>query len=800
MLALALVFVALSLGVLIALAEVAEHRSLRRELRLEIASTARLSGRVLAAPMWYVNVGNVTAGLEVLLDHDAVVAAVARDAEGTVLAWCTAGAESPNGDRLCGKAGWPSVFDLTAWPRQVEKVHYQQELGPRQEAGELEVFYSERRIAELMRRRVGLGALLFLVALASLTAGIFLATRRAVLTPLERWRQAIRDHRGEGLRKVDWTSADEFGELVREYNERVDEERESRAEIGRRTRMFEDAFESLRRGFCIFDRDFRLVAFNRRYLEILDHSEGSVETGMSLKTLLRANAAKGEYGSASIDAVVIDRLAIAASGEHYRRERDRPDGTVLEVESSPTPDGGFVSLYTDVTQQKALEGQMRHLTLNDPTTGLANRALFHDRLRQALAVADRLGLRLALHLIDVDDFTGLNQLHGRELCDAVLKELAERLRQLVRKSDTAARLEDDRFAVIQQHLPSFDEAALLAHRIVGSLSRAFEIGDQALRLTASIGITVYPDDDRRSRNIMKNAVLALAAAKAEGRHRSRFFVPEVDREVQRRRRFEEELFNGLKNEQFVLHYQPRIDLETGALAGVEALLRWRHPQRGLVHPSEFMALAEDRGLIVPLCEWMLVEACRQRLEWQGLAGGSWRVTVPLSARYFEEGDVVASVQEALEKTALEHRYLEIEVATGALAGGADSAVGEGLHSLRALGVASIVEDFGNGISPLAVLRRLPVDAVKIDRQLVRDCQRDAEAAAILKTVILLGRQLHLRVSAAGVEEVEQLQRLKDEGCHEAQGGVVSPPLASDELGEWLASRVERVATAGTGAD
>lgn len=754
-----------------ALVERAEQGRLRQEIRHKVEQAAQINAGLLAEPIWYVNADSLTAALDILLRDTDIVAAEARDAEQTVLA----------------SSREETSIDLEGFSSRKEPVFFEH-LGLRQEVGELEIYYTEERLDGLRATRLRLYAALYAVLLTALVAAVFLATRRTVTGPLARWRQALSDG-GEGrLRTVDWSSADEIGETIGAYNEKVTQVLAAHSQTEGRLAVLEDAVASLHRGFCVFDRDFRLQAFNQRYVEILKHREGTVKAGMSLSELLRANAANGEYGSANVEAVIIDRLAIAAAGEVYRRERPRPDGSVIEIESTPLPAGGFVSVYTDVTPQKELEGQLRQMTLNDPATRLPNKSLFLDRLRQALALADRAGQRLAVLMLDVDHFGEINDSYGRAAGDAVLLDLSARLRRLVRKCDTLARLDNDRFGMIHQRLDYIDDVALFAHRILGAMSRPFEIGSHSLRLSVSIGITLYPDDDADSRHILKHASLALTAAKAEGRGRYRYFVPETDQAVAERRDLEEELFKGLRKRQFVLHYQPQVDPGTGTVSGAEALVRWWHPERGMLLPADFMKLAEERGLIVPLTEWILEEACRQRGAWQARHGGSvWPVAVNLSARHFEEGDVVGSVEAALEKTELEHRFLEVEVsAEAALA--YPGRVAESLAALRSLGVAAVMDGFGNGASPLNSIRRLPLDGVKLDRKLIGELEAGNQAATIVKAVIALGRQLHLRVGAAGVEETTQLELLRDEGCDQVQGNVFSRPLPGGELSDWVAGR------------
>ncbi len=782
--------VAVSLVVTLSLHELLHYRSLGEDLTSKAAQVAEVNSRVLASSIWFLNVETLKASFLSILEDEDFVAVVVVESDQNVTAWSV---RSGSGI-LDGQGELPQEVDLTGIARSTRPVFFGQP-GRRDEIAKLTVYYTRTSILRRLGRRLVIDAVFLAFVLAASTASLVLALRRTVEPPVAAMTASIRNRRSEeGYHQVDWSYRDELGGLVRELNDMLASEVSTKTERDNRLGLYETALDHIRQGVCIFDRDFRLAAYNRRYAELLGYDESVLQLGTSLSTLLKVNAEKGEYGAASLDALVIDRLAIAAGGERYHRERERSDGTTLEIDSNPLPDGGFVSVYTELTERKEYEKKLRHMTLHDTLTDLPNRALFYDRLRQALMAAERLEHRLAVVMVDVDGFRLVNETQGREVGDFVLRGVAERLRRLLRKSDTVARLEADVFAVIQQHLVSIDQAAFLAHRILGCFARPFETADIALRLTASIGMTIYPDDDRGSEYILRHAHLALHAAKAEGRNRYRYFVPEMDRAVATRRRLEQELFTALREQQFVLHFQPKVDLETGAVVGAEALVRWQHPERGLLAPIEFLQLAEDRGLIVPLTEWILEEACRQRQQWRGVVEG--RMAVNLSALHFSEGDVVESVTAALTKTALDHQLLEVEVTEIALLQN-PGLVAASLQSLRDLGVGAVVDDFGTGYSSMSSLHRFPIDAIKIDRRFVHGFGSDDEASKVVRAVIFLSRKLNLGVVAEGVENEKQLQLLKAEGCSAVQGNYFSPPLTGEEFLSWLEGR-PAAATAGAG--
>lgn len=635
--------------------------------------------------------------------------------------------------------------------------------------------------------------------LAALFGALRLLARNPIEQPLRELADAVRRRRERGRPPIAWHGAPELDELAAEIDTafaaqiaRKSQHAAAEGEARRKLQLLEAAIENLGQGVCVYDHGLRLTAFNWRYLELHDLPRGSVQLGMPLEDLLELNAERGEYGFTSSEAIVADRLALARSGSPHGRERERPDGTILDIQTHPMPGGGFVSTYTDITQRRDYEIQMRHLTLHDVLTHLPNRALFHDRLRQSLKAATASKRRVALLLVDIDRFKEINDTRGHAVGDRLLQEVAGRLSELTRDGDTAATLGGDELAVIQSDLEQVDEAALLAGQILEVLARPYEIDEREVRITVSIGITVFPDDGEHHEQMVRNADLALHAAKAEGRARYRYFVPEMNRQVQQRKALEEALAKALEQgDQLTLCYQPQASLRKGEVVAVEALLRWNHPERGLIPPTEIIPVAEEYGLIAPLTEWVLEEACRRAASWRGGDRQTLRVAVNLSASSFRDERIVAAVEGALRRTELPARLLELEITESAIMENPELAA-KLLGALRELGVSLALDDFGTGYSSLSYLRRFPIDTLKIDRSFVRDLPDSPEAATIVKTIIGLGNSLGLRVVAEGVETSAQISFLRATECDEIQGFHLSPPLPSDTLETWLDAHLSNV--------
>ena len=444
----------------------------------------------------------------------------------------------------------------------------------------------------------------------------------------------------------------------------------------------------------------------------------------------------------------------------------------------------------DVTVRKEMESRLVHLASHDALTGLPNRNLLHDRLGQALISAARHGRAAGALFLDLDRFKVINDSLGHSAGDRLLKVVAKRLQDGVREGDTVARLGGDEFVVILDDMAQPQDAALVAQKILESFVQPFHVevpeagGAQEFFFTTSIGISLYPSDGEDVDTLLKNADTAMYRAKERGGNSYQFFTPEMDLRARKRLSLENALRNALERREFVLHYQPQIDLATQNVIGVEALLRWNHPEQGLVAPADFIPLLEETGLIVPVGEWVLREACAQAKSWRKAGLPPLRMAVNLSARQLRHERFADTVAEALADTGMDPDGLELEITESAVMQQVDVSL-ETLRRIHALGVRLSMDDFGTGYSSLSHLKLLPIDTVKIDRSFVRDIPADENDAAIVQAIIVLARTLRLNVIAEGVETKEQLEFLRVYGCDAMQGYLFSRPLPADEITSLL---------------
>ncbi len=439
-------------------------------------------------------------------------------------------------------------------------------------------------------------------------------------------------------------------------------------------------------------------------------------------------------------------------------------------------------------ERKKVENRLSRLARYDELTGLANRSLFHSSLKDAIAQTGRTEKIGALLLLDLDHFKDINDSLGHPAGDQLLKEVSKRLLETVRATDVVARLGGDEFAVIATNLRDWRGAEVLAEKIIGRLSAPVEVEGREVYTRTSIGVTLFPRDGEDTDHLLKNADMALYQAKNEGRGRHQFYNAELNARAQRRKVVETELRYALTQGAFVLAYQPKVCLETGAVVGVEALLRWPHPELGLISPSEFVPIAEDSGLIVPIGEWVLRAACAQHLAWQDQGLPAIPVAVNLSAVQFRSAHLVDTVRQVVEEIGMDAKQLELEITESMIMDNLESTT-ELLHHLHELGVRLSIDDFGTGHSSLAYLKRFPIDRLKIDRSFVRDVVDDPDDAVIAKTIISLAKNLRLGVVAEGVESEAQLQFLRRHGCEEAQGYYFSRPLAPEAFAKWYRGRM-----------
>ena len=430
---------------------------------------------------------------------------------------------------------------------------------------------------------------------------------------------------------------------------------------------------------------------------------------------------------------------------------------------------------------------VRRLALHDRLTGLPNRTLLHDRLGQELARARREGSMVAVLLLDLDSFKDVNDTLGHPVGDQLLCAVAQRITAAVRATDTLARLGGDEFALVQPQIRQTAEVVALADKILATVARPFDLDGQEIHASTSIGIALFPQDGPDPDTLLKHAELALYRAKAHGRNQFRFFEPAMDEEAQARRRLERELRLALERGEFVLHYQPQLELASGRFVGVEALVRWNHPERGLVLPGAFIPAAEANGLIRPLGAWVLREACRQAKAWRE-RGWDLSVAVNLSPAQLRHSQFLPTIGDALAAAGLEPARLELEITEGVLMENFEQQGDSFLRGLTADGVRLALDDFGIGYSSLAYLKHLPVKTIKIDRSFVRDLGQDPDALALVRAIVTLGHSLRKRVVAEGVENAIQLALLRELGCDEAQGFHIARPLDAEQLENLLATR------------
>jgi diguanylate cyclase (GGDEF)-like protein/PAS domain S-box-containing protein len=472
----------------------------------------------------------------------------------------------------------------------------------------------------------------------------------------------------------------------------------------------------------------------------------------------------------------------------------RRDGVEAAVEDSAAPIHdrrgrviGAVMVFHDVSATRALSFRMAYLAQHDSLTDLPNRTVLDDRLTQAIALAYRHDQKLAVLFLDMDRFKQINDSLGHEIGDRLLRCVAQRLVGCVRGSDTVSRQGGDEFVILLSEVAQASDAAVCAEKILRALSAPYHIDQHNLHLTASIGIVAYPDDGVDAETLIKHADFAMYHAKDRGRNNYQFFEPAMNVRVLERQSLENGLRHALERRQFELHYQPIVDLHTRAISGVEALIRWHHPLRGIILPAQFVPLAEESGLIVAIGRWVLREACRQACAWQDAHLLPMRVAVNISSAELEGKDFVAGVRAALTETGLSPGDLELELTETFLMQGSKSTAAV-LHALKDAGVHLALDDFGTGYSSLSHLKRFPIDTLKIDQAFVRDLASNAEDAIIVGLVIAMGKGLRMRVVAEGVETQEQLAVLQKLGCRHGQGHYFSKPMDAGAVTRFLEQR------------
>jgi len=579
---------------------------------------------------------------------------------------------------------------------------------------------------------------------------------------------------------------DELGILSRSFNRMIGEIASSRQQLidvsAADARMqyarFNAAINNMPQGFVMMDSDARVVVCNERYIEMYGLSHDIVKPGCTLTELLRHRAECGCLVP-DPDRFREDLLASLSIGKMTIRISDTGDGREISVTDQPMPSGGWISVHEDITERRAAQAKISHMALHDALTDLPNRLYFYEQLTSRFVHHER-GQSFAVLCFDLDRFKSVNDTLGHQFGDILLRQLADRMRECLRDGDTLARLGGDEFAILQNNVESPTEISALASRLNAVISTPFDLGGHQAVIGVSIGIAVGPADAKDAEHLMQNADMALYRAKNDGRGIYRFFEREMDTRMQERRALELDLRKALADREFELYYQPIINLKKNVVCGFEALLRWNHPDRGLVPPLDFIPLAEETELIVPIGEWVLREACQEATRWPA----DISVAVNISVAQFKTQNIVQVVTRALADSGLAPNRLELEITESVLLLNSVATLAA-LHELREMSVRISIDDFGTGYSSLSYLRSFPFDKIKIDKSFVHDLISNDESMAIVRAVTGLGNSLGMTTTGEGVETQEELGYLKSEGCTEAQGYLFSNPKPASEIDNML---------------
>jgi diguanylate cyclase (GGDEF)-like protein len=471
-----------------------------------------------------------------------------------------------------------------------------------------------------------------------------------------------------------------------------------------------------------------------------------------------------------------------AQRKTFRKITNLVDGRIISIVNQPLTDGGWVATHEDITERLRAEEKIQHLAHFDALTNLPNRVTFYDRMETVLGRLRR-SESIAVFSLDLDRFKSVNETLGHPIGDLLLRAAAERMRHCVRGDDLVARLGGDEFAVVLVASKQSSDVSAFAARLIEVVEAPYELDGHQVVVGASIGIAVAPGDGGKPDALMKSADMALSRAKADGGGVYRFFELEMDARMQARRALELDLRKAIVNGEFELYYQPIVDVKTEKITSCEALIRWHHPGRGMILPAEFISIAEETGLIVPLGEWVIRQACAEAVRWPKHV----TVAVNLSPAQFKSRNLMPTIIGALATSGLPAGRLELEITELVLLEDNDGAFAA-LHQLRDLGIRIAMDDFGTGYSSLGYLRRFPFDKIKIDQSFIRDLPKKEDSIAIIRAVVGLSSSMGITTTAEGVETQEQLARLTAEGCDEVQGFLFSPPRPAAEVEKLLSEQ------------
>jgi diguanylate cyclase (GGDEF)-like protein len=580
--------------------------------------------------------------------------------------------------------------------------------------------------------------------------------------------------------------------LKRQYQ--VGKEQEESLRI--RNLQFDTAINNMSQGLCFFDASHRLIVCNDRYVDMYDLPRDRVGPGAHLNEIVDMRFEAGSFPEMSRDEYLHWRTKVAISSEATDSIVELKNGRTFKIRHRPMPDGGWVATHEDITEQRQSEVKIEYMAHHDALTDLANRVLLNERLEHALGRSINREEMVAVHHLDLDQFKAVNDTFGHPAGDKLLKIVADRLRGLVRETDTIARTGGDEFVIVQAPIKAPAAATSLAQSIISLISEPFDLDGHQAVIGASIGIAVGPGDGLRPDKLLRNADLALYRAKGDGRGTFRFFEPAMDLQMQTRRIMEQDLRKALPAGEFELYYQPVLNLASNEISGFEALIRWNHPKQGLIAPGTFIPLAEEIGFIVPMGEWVIRQACATAARWPE----DIHVAVNISAAQFRSPGLMQVIVGALATSGLQPTRLEIEITETVLLHNREATLAV-LHQLRELGIRIAMDDFGTGYSSLTYLQCFPFDKIKIDRSFVKDITENTGSLNIVRAVAALARDMGLTATAEGVETSEQLERVTSEGCTEMQGFLFSRPLPAHEIerlflaGREARSSVDRIVAA-----
>lgn len=544
------------------------------------------------------------------------------------------------------------------------------------------------------------------------------------------------------------------------------------------------AVNNMSQGLLLFDTSERLIVCNHKYVEMYGLSTDVIKPGCTLRDVIRHRKATGSFEG---DVEQYYHEVLRTKGTSYTSVVETSDGRLIQISKEPVSGGGWLVTHEDVTERLRAQEEIAHLAHYDSLTDLPNRILFRAHVERKLADLAP-GAKFAILYVDVDEFKSINDTLGHHVGDELLKSLASRLKSCVNPSDLVARLGGDEFAVVTSTMSEVSELTALAEAIHTAIRSPSECLGQEISTDASIGIAIAPADGAHLEELLKNADLAMYAAKADGRHTHRFFATEMDARLKARRALEFDLKRALSEDGFEIHYQPLVDLDTDVVNGCEALLRWRHPERGMMMPTEFIPLAEETGLIGDLGEWVLRRACADATHWPDAV----KLAVNVSPVQFKSRTLAMKVAAALANSGLSPNRLELEITEAVLIRDDEEALAI-LHQLRELGVRIALDDFGTGYSSLSYLRRFPFDKIKIDRSFVSDITEVGGSSPIIQAVVSMATARGMMTTAEGVETKRQREILRELGCRQMQGYLFSPAVPAEKLQQLLSSEASHAA-------